>query len=66
MRRAGAALLAALAVSGCAGGAGPNGGVADLDALRNLQASCAAQGKTMQLKPDGDPQSIQAYECVRK
>ena len=66
MRRAGAALIAALAVSACAGGAGPNGGYADLDALQKLQASCAAQGLMMKLKPDGDPESIQAYECVRK
>ena len=66
MRRAGAALLAALALSACAGGGGPTGGYADLDSLQKLQGSCAAQGLTMKLKPDGDPQSIQAYECVRK
>ena len=66
MRRAGAALLLALGLSACAGGGGPNGGYADLDALRGLEASCAAQGQVMKLKPDGDPQSIQAYECVRK
>ena len=67
MRRAGAALLlATLGLAACAGGGGPSGGYADLDALRNFQASCVAQGETMQLKPDGDPQSIQAYECVRK
>ena len=66
MSRAGAALLVSLALSACAGGAGPNGGVADLDALQKLEASCAGQGLKMQLKPDGDPQSIQAYECVRK
>jgi hypothetical protein len=59
-------LLATLGLAACAGGGGPSGGVANLDALSQLQASCAAQGETMQLKRDGDPESIQAYECVRK
>ena len=66
MRGAPAALLGVLALSACAGGAGPEGDVANLDALRNLQAACAAKGMTMQLKPEGDPQRIDAYACVRK
>jgi hypothetical protein len=40
--------------------------VATLDALRDAQAACAAKGGTLQLRPEGDPESIQAYECVRK
>ena len=59
-------LLLMLGLSACAGGGGPDGGVATLDSLRDFQAACAAKGATMQLKPDGDPESIQAYECVRK
>ncbi len=66
MRMAPAALLAAMALSACAGGAGPTGDVANLDALRDLQAACAAKGQTMQLKPEGDPERIDAYACVRK
>jgi hypothetical protein len=66
MRTAAAALLAALALSACAGGGGPTGNVANLDALRDLQAACAAKGLTMQLKPEGDPERIDAYACVRK
>ena len=66
MRMASAALLLAMALSACAGGAGPTGGVANLDALRDLQAACAAKGQTMQLKPEGDPERIDAYACVRK
>ena len=66
MRRTAAALLSALALSACAGGGGPTGNVATLDALRDLQAACAAKGQTMQLKPEGDPERIDAYACVRK
>jgi hypothetical protein len=66
MRRASAALLVVLALGACAGGAGPEGDVANLDALRSLQATCAAKGMTMQLKTEGDPQRIDAYACVRK
>jgi hypothetical protein len=66
MTRTLTALLAALVVSACVGESGPEGGVASLDALRQLQADCAGKGMTMQLKPDGDPQRIDAYECVRK
>lgn len=57
--------LLALALAGCAGGATRDEGVATLDALRDAQAVCAARGGTMQLKPDGDPQSISAYACQR-
>ena len=59
------ALIALLALTACAGG-GRDEGVATLDALSDLQKTCAAQGGTMQLKPQGDPTSIDAYACVRK
>ena len=66
MRRAGALIVATLALAGCAGSGAPDGGVANLDALRELQAACAAKGMTMQLKAEGDPERIDAYACVRK
>jgi hypothetical protein len=58
--------LAGLALAGCADGPTRDGGVATLDALRDVQAACAAKGGTMQLKTEGDPQSIDAYACERK
>jgi len=64
--RSAAMMLATITLAACAGGAAPSGGVANLDALRNLQAACAASGMTMQLKSQGDPQRIDAYACVRK
>jgi hypothetical protein len=60
-----AILLLALGAGACATG-GPEGGVASYDALRQAQQDCAARGGTMRLKPQGDPQSIQAYACERK
>ena len=53
-------------LSACAGAGAPTGGVANLDALRDLQAACAAKGMTMKLKTEGDPERIGAYACVRK
>jgi hypothetical protein len=66
MSRAAAIIMVALGLCACAGGEGPNGGVATLDALNEFQAACAAKGLTMQLKPEGDPERIDAYACVRK
>jgi len=66
MRRAGAIIVAALSLSACASGGGPDGGIANLDALQSFQATCAARGMSMQLRPEGDAQMIQAYQCVRK
>ena len=65
MRGPAVALIAA-SLAACASSATPSGGVANLDALRDLQAACAARGQTMQLKPQGDPQRIDAYACMRK
>ena len=66
MIRAPAIGFALLGLCACAEGPTPNGGVANLDALRDLQAACAAKGQTMQLKTLGDPERIDAYACVRK
>ena len=65
MIRLAAIALTALSLGACAGGPAPNGGVASLDALRDLQAACAAKGQTMKLKTEGDPERIDAYACVR-
>ena len=65
MIRAIAFALMTLSLSACASGAGPNGGVATLDALRDFQAACAAKGQTMKLKTEGDSQRIDAYACER-
>jgi hypothetical protein len=59
------ALIGLLALTACAGG-GRDEGVATLDALSDFQKACATRGGTMQLKPEGDPTSIDAYACVRK
>jgi hypothetical protein len=59
------AIIGLLALTACAGG-GRDEGIATLDALSDLQKTCAARGGTMQLKPEGDPASIDAYACVRK
>jgi hypothetical protein len=57
--------LTAVSLAACAGPARRDEGVATLDALRDVQAACAAQGRTMKLKPEGDAQSIDAYACER-
>jgi uncharacterized lipoprotein YmbA len=64
--RALALAMIASGLAACASTGAPSEGVASLDALRSLQASCEARGMTMQLKSQGDPQRIDAYACVRK
>ena len=66
MSPAWAAALLALALSACASAPMRDEGLATLDALRDAQAACGARGGTMQLKPEGDPTSIDAYVCARK
>ena len=62
-----AALAVALMLGLCACETAANeGGVADYDALRKAQQACAAQGGTFKLKPGGDAEYIQDYDCVRK
>jgi hypothetical protein len=57
--------LTAVSLAACAGPVRRDEGVATLDALRDVQAACAAKGGTMKLKTEGDPQSIDAYACER-
>ncbi len=62
-----AALAMILTLGLCACETAANeGGVADYDALRKAQQACAAQGGTFKLKPGGDAEYIQDYDCVRK
>jgi hypothetical protein len=66
MRAAVAMILLALA-SGLAAceTASTDAGTADYDALKRAQQDCAAQGGSLVLKDQGDPQRIQAYTCKR-
>ena len=57
--------MSALSLGACAGGPTRDEGLATLDALRDMQAACAAKGLTMKLKTEGDPQYIDAYACER-
>ena len=65
MIRVAAIALSALSLGACAGGPTRDEGLATLDALRDMQAACAAKGLTMKLKTEGDPERIDAYACVR-
>ena len=64
MRALAALLIASLALAGCVGG--PEGGVANYDALRLATTACAAKGGKLVLKDQGDPQYIGDYGCERK
>jgi hypothetical protein len=65
MRAALATSLLALSLAACETTAN-NGGTADYDALKRAQQDCAAQGGSLVLQDQGDPQRIQAYTCKRK
>jgi hypothetical protein len=41
------------------------GGTADYDALKRATEDCKAQGGSLVLKDQGDPQRIDAYVCKR-
>jgi hypothetical protein len=60
-----AALILALGLAACEGGAGPDGGVANYDALRTAHQACAAQGGKLVLKDEGNARDISAYACKR-
>ena len=68
MRRALApvAALLALGLAACETG-GANGanvaGTADYDSLSRATAACTAKGGKLVLKPEGNAQYIDAYEC---
>jgi hypothetical protein len=63
-----AAIVAgALLLGGCAGvEGGPEGGVANYDALRKATADCASKGGRLVLQKNGDPEYIGDYACERK
>jgi hypothetical protein len=65
MRRALAAMTALLALGLCAcDTTGANvAGTADYDSLSRATATCKAEGGKLVLKPDGDAQRLDAYEC---
>jgi hypothetical protein len=56
--------LAMVAVAACATG-GPTGGYANYDALKIARDACAAKGGTLKLKPEGNPERIDAWACDR-
>ena len=65
--RALVAMSFALALGACASeSAEPLGGYANYDALRAAKNACAAKGGVFRLKPEGNPERIDAYACERK
>ena len=56
------ALILALGLAACAG-AGPDGGVANYDALRAASQACAAKGGKLVLKDQGNARDIDAFVC---
>ena len=58
------ALILALGLAACAG-AGPDGGVANYDALRAATQACAAKGGKLVLKDQGNARDIDAFVCKR-
>jgi len=61
-------ILAAMALSACASGAGfgRSGGIATYDDLKAAQAACAAKGGTLKLQKNGDVQYLDDYACEKK
>ncbi|HEY0646600.1 hypothetical protein [Phenylobacterium sp.] len=61
------AILAALALTACASGAGfgQAGGVATYDDLKKAQQACAAKGGSLKLQKNGDPQFLDDYACEK-
>lgn len=66
--KAAVVILAALCLSGCAGGAGfgQNGGIATYDDLKAAQEACAAKGGALRLQKNGDVQFLDDYACEKK
>ncbi|THD80714.1 MAG: hypothetical protein E7812_06535 [Phenylobacterium sp.] len=58
-------VAAALSLCACAE-AGPAGGVATYDALRQASQACEAKGGKLVLTKDSDSQDIGNYACERK
>jgi hypothetical protein len=59
-------LSLSLACAGCASGAGPEGGVANYDALARARSDCLAKGGDYVLGKDGNSDRIDAFVCKRK
>jgi len=61
-------ILAVLALSGCASGAGfgKSGGIATYDDLKAAQKACADKGGSLKLQKNGDVQYLDDYACEKK
>lgn len=68
MNRAALPLIAALALSACAGGVGfgQSNGIATYDDLKAAQQACAGKGGTLRLQKNGDAQYLDDYACEKK
>lgn len=57
-------VVAALALSACAEG-GPQGGVANYDALKKATEACKAKGGSLILQRDAAPEDLANYDCKK-
>jgi len=57
------AALLALGLAACETGGSNAAGTADYDSLSRATAACTAKGGKLVLKPEGNAQYIDAYEC---
>jgi hypothetical protein len=64
MKIAAATMILALGLAACET-ANTEAGTADYDALKRATEDCRAQGGSLVLKDQGDPQRIDAYVCKR-
>lgn len=63
----GLVILAALALTACATGAGfgKSGGLATYDDLKSAQKACADKGGTLRLQKNGDAKFLDDYACEK-
>ncbi|MBL8773665.1 MAG: hypothetical protein JNK30_19930 [Phenylobacterium sp.] len=61
------ALIAALALTACSGGAGfgKAGGLATYDEIKAAQRACADKGGALKLQRNGDAQYLDDYACEK-
>jgi len=57
------AVLLSLGLSACETGGSNVAGTADYDSLSRATADCTAKGGKLVLRPEGNAQYIDAYEC---
>ncbi|HEX3887258.1 MAG TPA: hypothetical protein VHW05_07145 [Phenylobacterium sp.] len=57
-------VAAAIALSACAEG-GPQGGVANYDALKQASDACRAKGGHLELQRDSAPEDLANYSCEK-